>query len=58
MNLLPPFTVWFIIASTVFNGVMAVAWKKGDWINLLVKIILFVLTFMGLIILYDNHTFF
>lgn len=58
MDILPPFTVWFIVASTVFNGIMAVAWKKSDAINLFVKIILFVLTVMGLIILYDNHTFF
>jgi hypothetical protein len=57
MNQLPPFTLGFIIASTIFNGIMAVAWKKSDATNLIVKIILFGLTVMGLIILYDNRTF-
>lgn len=57
MYIMPPFELWFIIICTALSGLGFVAWKRSDWFNFLIKVILFVLTLWGLILLYDQHLF-
>lgn len=54
MNILPPFTVWFVIAATILCAYLFVRLRWSTHTGS--KIILVILTIMGLIILYDNHT--
>jgi hypothetical protein len=53
MNILPPLTVWFVIAGTALS---AYAFTRTKWkFHAGDKIIFAIFTIMGLIILRNNH---
>jgi hypothetical protein len=52
-----PFELGFVIAATILCGLAFVIWKRSDWFNTLLKIVLFFMTVWGVLILYDQHLF-
>lgn len=54
MNIMPPFELWFVIITTVVFAFAFVTWTKKDWLNLFLKVLFFVLTVWGIILIYDQ----
>lgn len=42
---------WFIVASSLLNLLLFVIWANKDWVNVFIKLVFFVITFMGAYIL-------
>ena len=38
---------WFIVASSLLNLLLFVIWSKKDWANVFIKLVFFVITFVG-----------
>lgn len=45
-------TTFIIISSILFLG-MAIIWSRRDFLNLFLKVVFFVMTFIGALLLFD-----